>query len=423
MTESPPQNSRIVVGLAVTFLIVGGALALFAFDERAMMPWNHDDEPEAEEATASAQGAARSPSDTTTGETPPERLEFDGPWTEDVPYAPQLVVRFSGEFNLHRRPTSKSSVVDDLPLQIGQKLSWDDSILYVTPTRVRATEAREGGGYTRNSGYKEFDEFEVKPGDWVYYYRGLMGLNDTCHMGVAGEVYRGECLTPWEYPEQGSNGTSEWWIHVDQRGHTGWLKVEDPDIGVKKTSQLSESGIEPSEPGVRSLEDVKYLTHGTPPRLEFGGPHFGAQQKGQPAVETRMRGPNLSKACDEADVREAFEAKFNSVDYCFNPRNVRHDLSADKVASAPSRDDEFTSELQPPRPARSLKEDDLSGGLVARWKIDGNGDAREFSVVESSLGDKEVVRCIERLVERIEFAEPRGKECEVTYSIDYFMEE
>ncbi len=65
--------------------------------------------------------------------------------------------------------------------------------------------------------------------------------------------------------------------------------------------------------------------------------------------------------------------------------------------------------------SRLTQNPNLAGKVVTRVTVSSSGRVREAAVIESTLGDRDVERCLERVVSRLIFPACQGGESEITY--------
>lgn len=118
-----------------------------------------------------------------------------------------------------------------------------------------------------------------------------------------------------------------------------------------------------------------------------GGKGTGAKigEKEKKKVEPNMsRGsPNVGDYCDPQNIKRVVSGKSNAIQYCYE------------------------RELQ--------TNPELSGKVVAQWKVGLDGQVKSASVANSTINNSKVESCVTRVIKRMRFEEPDGGICIINY--------
>ncbi len=93
--------------------------------------------------------------------------------------------------------------------------------------------------------------------------------------------------------------------------------------------------------------------------------------------------PKVGDFCDKANIRRVVNAKSNAIRYCFE------------------------KELQ--------ANPKLSGKIVAQWKVNMDGSVMSTSTASTTMKNKKVEGCINRVIKRMRFQKPNGGICIINY--------
>ncbi len=93
--------------------------------------------------------------------------------------------------------------------------------------------------------------------------------------------------------------------------------------------------------------------------------------------------PKIGDFCDKANIRRVVNAKSNAIRYCFE------------------------KELQ--------ANPKLSGKIVAQWKVNMDGSVMSTSTASTTMKNKKVEGCINRVIKRMRFQKPNGGICIINY--------
>ncbi|MFW5967055.1 MAG: AgmX/PglI C-terminal domain-containing protein [Persicimonas sp.] len=93
--------------------------------------------------------------------------------------------------------------------------------------------------------------------------------------------------------------------------------------------------------------------------------------------------PKLGDFCDKRDIANTVNSKQNSIQYCYE------------------------KELQ--------QNPELKGKIVANWKVNLDGTVKDVSTAESTINNKAVESCVNRVIKRMRFEKPDGGICVINY--------
>lgn len=122
-------------------------------------------------------------------------------------------------------------------------------------------------------------------------------------------------------------------------------------------------------------------------KVDVGGTGTGGKIKRKGPRKVRQllkRGdPKVGDFCDKSNIRRVVKAKSNAIKYCFE------------------------KELQ--------SKPELSGKLIAQWRVGLDGKVLQPSIASSTMGNKAVEGCVTRVIKRLRFQKPKGGICVINY--------
>jgi outer membrane biosynthesis protein TonB len=174
---------------------------------------------------------------------------------------------------------------------------------------------------------------------------------------------------------------------LDREGHDGrytQLEGDQPNLKIGDgTSGLNTRGTGRGGGGDRGIDTIGGMPGGE------GGAKTGAKV---PQKDNQRRTPSIEREpvsigdqfCDKHNIQETVSSQKLAIRHCYN------------------------KELQ--------TQPDLAGKVVVQWKIGLDGRVKSASVANSTMGNREVGRCLARVIRsRMEFDKPEGGICVVKY--------
>jgi len=113
------------------------------------------------------------------------------------------------------------------------------------------------------------------------------------------------------------------------------------------------------------------------------GAKIGEKKEREVKANVDRGSPNVGDFCEKKNIRRVVSQKSQAIQYCY----------------------EKQLQMNP----------DLSGKIVAQWKVGLQGQVKTASVSSSTLGNQKVESCILRAIKRMRFKKPDGGICIINY--------
>ena len=113
------------------------------------------------------------------------------------------------------------------------------------------------------------------------------------------------------------------------------------------------------------------------------GAKVGTKKKREVQPQMDRGTPDVGDFCDKSNLRRVVNSKSNAIQYCYE---------------------------------RQLQTNpELSGKVIAQWKIGLQGQVKSTTIASSTVGNRKVESCIMRVIKRMRFEKPDGGICVINY--------